>query len=35
MHLPSSSLDALSAGEFPRFTPHAPRRRMAFSDAGT
>jgi soluble lytic murein transglycosylase len=34
MHLPSSSLDALSAGEFPRFTPHEPRRRMALSDAG-
>ncbi|WP_158932826.1 lytic transglycosylase domain-containing protein [Acidisphaera sp. S103] len=29
MHLPSTSLDALSAGEFPRFTPHVPRRRMA------
>ena len=29
MHLPSPSLDALSAGEFPRFTPRTPRRRMA------
>jgi len=35
MHLPSASLDALSAGEFPRFTPHAPRRRMASAGAGT
>jgi soluble lytic murein transglycosylase-like protein len=34
MRLPSSSLDALSAGEFPRFTPHVARRRIAFSAAG-
>jgi soluble lytic murein transglycosylase-like protein len=35
MHLPSSSLDALSSGEFPRFTPHAPRRRIASAAEGT
>lgn len=29
MHLPAPSLDALSAGEFPRFTPQRPERRMA------
>lgn len=34
MHLPSTSLDALSAGEFPRFTPHIQRRRIALSAAG-
>jgi soluble lytic murein transglycosylase-like protein len=34
MHLPSSSLDALSAGEFPRFTPSVPRRRMALLTPG-
>ena len=35
MHLPSTSLDAMSAGEFPRFTPHASRRRIASAAAGT
>jgi soluble lytic murein transglycosylase len=34
MHLPSSSLDALSAGEFPRFTPARPERRMALLASG-
>ena len=29
MHLPSPSLDALAAGEFPRFTPESQARRMA------
>ena len=33
MHLPSTSLDALSAGEFPRFTPHVSRRRIASAAA--
>ena len=34
MHLPSSSLDALSAGEFPRFTPIRPERTMALLAPG-
>jgi soluble lytic murein transglycosylase-like protein len=34
MHLPSSSLDALSAGEFPRFTPAGPERKMALMTPG-
>jgi hypothetical protein len=29
MHLPAPSLDALAAGEFPRFTPESRARRMA------
>jgi soluble lytic murein transglycosylase len=29
MHLPAASLDALSAGDFPRFTPLGSERRMA------
>jgi soluble lytic murein transglycosylase-like protein len=29
MHLPSPSLDALAAGEFPRFTPESQPRRIA------
>lgn len=29
MHLPASSLDELSAGEFPRFTPREQERRMS------
>jgi soluble lytic murein transglycosylase len=34
MHLPSPSLDALSAGEFPRFTPRSAERRMALLTPG-
>jgi soluble lytic murein transglycosylase len=34
MHLPAPSLDALSAGEFPRFTAPGPERRMAFMTPG-
>ena len=30
MHLPAASLDALAAGEFPRFTPPRQGRRLAF-----
>ena len=30
MHLPAPSLDALAAGEFPRFTPPRQGRRLAF-----
>jgi soluble lytic murein transglycosylase len=29
MHLPAASLDALSNGEFPRFTPHVQARKIA------
>ncbi len=34
MHLPAASLDDLSAGEFPRFTPARPERRMALLTPG-
>ena len=34
MHLPAPSLDALSAGEFPRFTPRSAERRMALLTPG-
>jgi hypothetical protein len=34
MHLPSASLDALSADEFPRFTPSGPQRTMALLTPG-
>ena len=34
MHLPATSLDELSAGEFPRFTPQDPERRMALLRPG-
>jgi soluble lytic murein transglycosylase len=34
MHLPAPSLDDLSAGEFPRFTPRGPERRMALLLSG-
>ena len=34
MHRPASSLDDLAAGEFPRFTPHEPRRNMAVLASG-
>jgi soluble lytic murein transglycosylase-like protein len=35
MHLPSPSLDALSSGEFPRFTPIRSERTMALLASGT
>ena len=34
MHLPAPSLDALSAGEFPRFTPRSAERKMALLTPG-
>jgi len=34
MHLPAASLDELSAGEFPRFTPAGQERRMALLASG-
>ena len=34
MHLPATSLDDLSAGEFPRFTPPPQERRMVAAAAG-
>jgi hypothetical protein len=34
MHLPAPSLDALSASEFPRFTPPGPGRKMALLTPG-
>jgi soluble lytic murein transglycosylase len=34
MHLPASSLDDLSAGDFPRFTPPRQERRMALLTPG-
>ncbi len=34
MHLPATSLDDLSAGEFPRFTPPPQERRMVSAAAG-
>ena len=34
MHLPAPSLDELAAGEFPRFTPHDPGRRMVLLRPG-
>ncbi|MBN8901206.1 MAG: lytic transglycosylase domain-containing protein, partial [Rhodospirillales bacterium] len=30
LHVPAPSLDALAAGGFPRFTPRAPERTVAF-----
>jgi soluble lytic murein transglycosylase-like protein len=34
MHLPAESLDALAAGEFPRFTPSGAERRMVLAAPG-
>jgi soluble lytic murein transglycosylase len=34
MHLPASSLDELSAGEFPRFTTPGQERKMALLTSG-
>lgn len=35
LHMPAASLDELAAGEFPRFTPRGPERRMASLTPGT